>query len=492
MFAEVALADGVSVEGFVVHPGLMESAVGVAGPGAGWSWSGVSVFASGASVLRVRVSGDSVVAADGSGVPVFAVRSVVRREVPAGELSVAGGFEESLFRVEWSELAAAGAPAAFTVVADGGLAGLGSSVPGVVFFPLEAGAGSADAVRGASVRVLGVVREWLEDARFAGSRLVFVTRGAVAAVEGEGVADLVNAPVWGLVRSAQSENPERFVLLDVDGAVPVWERLAGLVSSGEPQLAVREGRVLVPRLARVASGASVRPVVFDPAGTVLVTGAGTLGALVARHLVTEHGVRHVVLTSRRGGAAPGAGELTAELLSLGAASVEFAACDAADRDALAGLLSAVAVGRPLSAVVHTAGVLDDGLVASLSPERLEAVLRPKVDAALNLHELTRGLELDAFVLFSSSAGLFGDAGQGNYAAANAFLDALAERRRAEGLVATSLQWGLWEQRSGITERLSEADVERIRRAGMSPLPTGRGLELLDVVLAAGLPVASPM
>ncbi|MBD0676252.1 hypothetical protein BU198_37550 [Streptomyces sp. CBMA156] len=494
LFAEVALADGVSVEGFVVHPGLMESAVGVAGPGAGWSWSGVSVFASGASVLRVRVSGDAVVAADGSGVPVFSVRSVVRREVPAGELSVAGGFEESLFRVEWSELTASGGPVSFAVVGEGGLAGLGSSVPGVVFFPLEplSASVSADVVRGAVVRALGVVREWLEDARFAGSRLVFVTRGAVAAVDGEGVGDLVHAPVWGLVRSAQSENPERFTLLDVDDVAPVWERLTGAVSSGEPQLAVRGGRVMVPRLVRVASDASAQPVEFDPSGTVLVTGAGTLGGLVARHLVVEHGVRHVVLTSRRGGAAAGAQELTEELLELGASSVEFAACDAADREALAELLRAVPADRPLTAVVHTAGVLDDGLVASLSPERLEAVLRPKVDAALNLHELTRDLELTAFVLFSSSAGLFGDAGQGNYAAANAFLDALATRRRADGLVASALQWGLWEQRSGITEGLSDADVERIRRSGMSPLPTGRGLGLLDAVLSAGLAVASPM
>ncbi|MFJ6619301.1 SDR family NAD(P)-dependent oxidoreductase, partial [Kitasatospora sp. NPDC091335] len=298
--------------------------------------------------------------------------------------------------------------------------------------------------------------------------------------------------VWGLVRSAQSENPERFTLLDVEDVAPVWERLTEAVSSGEPQLAVRDGSVRVPRLVRVPSSLAAEPVEFDPSGTVLVTGAGTLGGLVARHLVTEHGVRHVALTSRRGAAAAGARELTEELLELGAATVEFAACDAADRDALAGLLSTIPAERPLTAVFHTAGVLDDGLVASLSPERLEAVLRPKVDAAYNLHELTRDLDLAAFGLFSSSAGLFGDAGQGNYAAANTFLDALAEQRRAEGLVASSLQWGFWEQRSGITEGLSDADVERIRQAGMSPLPTGRGLELLDVVLSAGLAVASPM
>ncbi|MGW1909155.1 beta-ketoacyl synthase N-terminal-like domain-containing protein, partial [Streptomyces cinnamoneus] len=187
---------------------------------------------------------------------------------------------------------------------------------------------------------------------------------------------------------------------------------------------------------------------------------------------------------------PGAVELRDELVALGAAEVTIAACDVADRDDLAGLLSRI--DSPLSAVVHTAGVLDDGVVESLTAERLDTVLRPKVDAALNLHELTRDLDLSAFVLFSSAAGLFGAAGQGNYAAANAFLDALALQRRAEGLPAQSLAWGLWAQDGGMTGGLSEADVSRMTRAGLRPLSETEGLALLDAARAADDAVLAPI
>jgi thioesterase domain-containing protein/NAD(P)-dependent dehydrogenase (short-subunit alcohol dehydrogenase family)/acyl carrier protein len=218
---------------------------------------------------------------------------------------------------------------------------------------------------------------------------------------------------------------------------------------------------------------------------VLITGAtGALGGLVARHLVTEHGVRHLLLTSRRGAQAEGAAELGAELAGLGA-QVTWAACDAADREALAGVLEAIPAGHPLNAVVHTAGVLDDGLIPSLTGDRIDTVFRPKVDAAANLHELTRDLDLTAFVLFSSAAGTFGTPGQGNYAAANAFLDALAERRRAEGLPAVSLAWGLWAQRSAMTGELADADVRRMARGGLLPLPTERGLALFDAACGQG-------
>ncbi|MGF1428946.1 type I polyketide synthase [Kitasatospora sp. LaBMicrA B282] len=226
------------------------------------------------------------------------------------------------------------------------------------------------------------------------------------------------------------------------------------------------------------------PAAPDPDGTALITGGtGVLGSLLARHLVTRHGIRHLLLTSRQGAQAPGAAELTAELAELGA-EVTVAACDAADRAALADLLAAVPAAHPLTVVVHAAGVLDDGTVASLTPERLDTVLRPKADAAWHLHELTREQDLAAFVLFSSAAATFGGAGQGNYAAANTFLDALAQQRRAAGLPGSSLAWGLWEQRSALTGDLGEADVRRIARAGLGAIGSEQGLALFDAALAA--------
>ncbi|MFI7663621.1 SDR family NAD(P)-dependent oxidoreductase, partial [Micromonospora parva] len=217
----------------------------------------------------------------------------------------------------------------------------------------------------------------------------------------------------------------------------------------------------------------------DPAGTVLITGAsGNLGALFARHLVRSYGVRHLLLLSRRGEAAPGAAQLAAELKALGATAT-FAACDASDREALAAVLAAVPSDRPLTGVVHAAGVLDDGVVEALSPERIDAVLGPKVDAAFNLHELTLDARPSMFVLFSSVAGTLGTAGQAGYAAANACLDALAHRRRADGLPTTSLAWGLWAERSGMTAHLGAADLARMGRSGLVALESEEGLALFD-------------
>jgi polyketide synthase 12 len=227
------------------------------------------------------------------------------------------------------------------------------------------------------------------------------------------------------------------------------------------------------------------------AGTVLITGGtGMAGSALARHVVSDHGVRHLVLLSRRGADAPGAGELVAELSQAGA-QVQVVACDAADREALAKVISDVPVQHPLTGVIHAAGVLDDAVITSLTPDRVDAVLRAKVDAAWNLHELTRDLNVSAFVMFSSMAGLVGSSGQANYAAANAFLDALAVHRRANGLPAISLGWGLWDQASAMTGELGDVDFARFARDGIVAMSSDEALQLLDTALIVDKPFLLP-
>nr|WP_234319205.1 type I polyketide synthase [Streptomyces sp. NRRL F-2305] len=271
-----------------------------------------------------------------------------------------------------------------------------------------------------------------------------LTRGAVAVSPGESVPAPLQAAVHGLGRVAALEYPHRWggtvdlpETLDARSA----ERLADVLADpgGEDQLAVRPAAVFGRRLAAVRPGA---PRDWQPTGTVLITGGtGALGAHVARRLAGA-GARHLVLLSRGGPDAPGAGKLRAELAELGAEAT-LIACDTADRDALAAVLADIPRHAPLTGVVHTAGVLDDGVLDGLTPERFETVFHAKVTGALLLDELTRGHDLDVFALFSSASAAVGNPGQGNYAAANAVLDALAERRRADGLPATSVAYGAW-------------------------------------------------
>ncbi len=460
----------------------------------------MSLHATGATTVRVRVrsegaNGVRLEIADADGSPVLTVGALRLRPLSVEQLATADRSSEVLFDVEWTTVRATGpAPTGLAVLGDDlpGLTGvdrhpdwaaLAEARPAWILaeIPAPAFGDTPERLREATYRALDVVQAFLAQDGLADARLALVTRGAVATAD----PDLAVAPVWGLVRAAQAEHPGRFALLDTDEeSLPL---LPAALATEEPELALHAGTVAAPRFIR-HPGAAPAASPLDPNGTVLITGGtGGLGALAARHLVGTHGVRHLLLTSRRGLAAPGAAELRDELAALGA-SVTVAACDVAHREALAALLATVPAEHPLTAVVHAAGVGDNGLVDALTRKQFDGVLGAKADAAWHLHELTRDLPLTAFVLYSSAGGMVLAAGQANYATANAFLDTLATHRRAAGLPGTAVVYGLWDTRTGLSEWLAESDLERMRRQGLPPLTEAQGLAALDTALTAERPV----
>jgi acyl transferase domain-containing protein/acyl carrier protein len=463
-YAEVTLSTSISPAGHAVHPALLDATLHLlaldsddtAGLLLPFAWSGLRMAMRGATTLRVRLSpagADAVAlaAVDEVGRPVITADRVTLRRTPrsrSGALHVVG----------WHRLGTVGRTATGTAE--------------LVELPALDARDPASAVRVAAHWALDRVRSWLDTPGRQRDRLVVRTRGAVSTGPDEPLREPAAAAVWGLVASAQTEHPGRFVLLDTDDGPVELDRV---LASGEPRCASRAGTLLVPRLARVALPAAGTPSGWDPDGTVLVTGgSGHLARLVARRLVEVHGMRHVLLGSRSGGP------------DKPADGIRSVRCDVADRESLAALLAAIPDQHPLTAVVHAAGVRHDGVVATLDRSRLDAVLRPKTDAAWLLDELTADRDLAGFVLFSSVAGTLGTAGQGAYAAANAAMDALARDRAWRGLPALSLAWSRWAgDGDGMAGKLGSVDSARLSAAGIGVVDPADALALFDAAIGAG-------
>ncbi|MCX4902869.1 type I polyketide synthase [Streptomyces sp. NBC_00878] len=526
VFAEVRLPEPAG-GGFAVHPALLDAAMhalgfrptatSASGPLLPFAWRGVTRHAQDATALRVHIRDEaedkvSVDLADTDGRPVLTVTALHMRATSTEQLDTVRLRPEWLLRTEWTPLAQAPAgtgpllgriavlgepmPGLAELLGDdvehlADLAALRaeSTLPALAVVPLAPAAPTAAATRDAVHTILALLQEWAADPTLSGTQLVLCTSGAVTGEDT--VADPAGAAVWGLARSAQLENPGSVLLVDrLPGAtIGLRQALGRAIALGEDQIALRDDQVLVPRLARLAPPETAPEPLWPTEGTVLVTGAtGTLGRLVARHLVTRHGVRSLLLAARRGADAPGMTDLIAELDAQGA-TVRAAACDLTDRAALAALLD---TAPDLRAVVHTAGTVADATLTALTPEHVDAVLPVKTAALEHLDELTAGLDLDRFVVFTSLAGVMGGAGQANYAAANAFADALCTRRAAGGLPATALAWGPWQRGDGMTANVSESDLKRIARIGLRQLDPREGMALMDAAVTTGAGATVPV
>ncbi|MFJ4655937.1 type I polyketide synthase [Nocardia sp. NPDC088792] len=526
-FAEVRLGPDREAEAtrFGLHPILFDSALhllalaGLTRDGVTrlpFGWTGVTLRATGATGLRVRLTraesgAFTVEATDMQGQPVLTVDSLDVLPIAEGAMS-AGARLESLYVPQWVPVAIDPQPAtgrwavlgAATPESDWGttvvtehrdVAALrdvlssGLPAPDVAVLTV---AGRHTAAIALVAEVLGELQRWLADPRLTGTRLVVLTEHGVATTDDEDV-DPAMAAVWGLARTAHTEHPGRLILLDTDGHPDSLTALPGVRSTGEPQLALRRGTATGFRLTRHRQTPPRAARELEPEGTVLITGGtGTLGSLLARHLVATHHVRHLMLAGRRGADTPGAGALVTELRELGA-EVTVVRCDTGDRDSVATTLAAVPAAHPLTAVIHAAGQLDDALVESLTTEQVTTAMAAKATGALHLDELTRGHDLAAFVLFSSCAATFGTAGQGNYAAANALLDGLAQRRRAAGRAATTLAWGLWDERSALTSHIDAGNrIPIAPGVQVEALGTEEGLALFDACWLSTITAAVPV
>ncbi|MFD9371358.1 SDR family NAD(P)-dependent oxidoreductase, partial [Streptomyces sp. NPDC060020] len=520
-FAEVSLPEEQHADAtaFAIHPALLDAALHAMLLGDGtelaipFSFNGVTLHATGATALRVHViptdaNSASLTATDPDGQPVITVDSITLR--PAGDLRAAtsAGRHSGLHRLGWKPLpqAAAETTAGLWAVLGSDPHGLATAVAGDTYADVaELRTALGDGaqlpsfialseelteVHAAVQGTLATLQELLADTALDSTRIVVLTRGATALTTDEDIHNLPAAALTGLIRTAQNEYPGRLTHLDID--TEVGEDLAAAAQTAattpDTQLTLRNGQLHTPRLENTPTTTDNAPKPLDPEGTILITGGtGGLGHILARHLVTHHGAKHLLLTSRTGPNAPGATELAAELTAAGA-HITITACDTANRDALTQLLADIPTEHPLTAVIHAAGTLHDATLDNLTPHHVTQVLHPKTDAAHHLHELTAHLPLTHFVLFSSIAGLIGNPGQANYAAANTYLDALAHHRHHHNLPATSLAWGLWDTASTMTSGLSELDVKRWARKGVLPISAERGMEIFDAALVSPEPL----
>jgi hypothetical protein len=490
LFVELRPSDESVGYGFAAHLALMDAALHLHlltrsedhETLAPYAWRGVALHEPGAFASRVHFAsaedgGSSVTVADQSGLPVLSVRSLESRPISPDQLATADRARAgSLLRLDWIPALTAPVPAGHRQ------AMLGEDpYPDLTALTIAAEVPEYVLADPATVPdTLALVQAWLAADLPSTSTLVVLTRHAVRIADDAVYLD--RAPIWGLMRSVQAEHPDRFVLVDLDDSAESLHAVPAALTTGEAEIGIRSGTVLLPRLAQ--AGLATGSPEFPPEGTFLIT-AGTegAGALLARHLVTARGVRHLLLTGEHR-----ADDLVKELTALGA-EIDTAQCDVADRAALAELIAGIPAEHPLTGVLHIESLTDSALVDALTAERFSALVQPQLDAAWNLHELTLDRHLSAFVLVSSSVELIHGLGQANLAAASSYLDGLAGHRRTLGLSATALAYGPWEV-SG--DAPGEAYRERMGLLGIPSLTAEEGLALFDAALALDEPLLMPI
>ena len=504
IWAELSI-DASLADGFLLQPALLDAALHPIVLGGGFddlklpfAFEGVRVHARGATSLRVHLTldgdGATIEAVDTAGRPVAEVDALRVRPVDTGELATAS--ELDLYEIDWLDLDMRSA-------GDVHVVSVGSSpdetptvanvheVPAdadlaIVELPREAAEADVDTSKRATAYVLDALhlaQQWVDIDR--DTPLVFITHGAV----GPQITDPAAAAVWGFVRAAVAENPGRFAVIDLEGRAP-WSEIVAAIRAGDSQLRVTGEALTAPRVVRVDPDSAAHPSgndteLFDADGTVLITGGtGGIAKLVATHLVTKWGVRNLCLLSRRGPYAPDADAVRAEIEEHGA-TVEVLACDVADHESLRDAVASVAATQPISMVVHAAAVLEDSTMASMTNDQVENALAPKAGGGWLLDDLFTDGDRPLMVNFSSLAGLLGNAGQANYAAANTALDALSTYRRQRGGRSVSIAWGFWDVASDLTDALDEASRARLARAGISPIDPQQGLAAFDAALRSG-------